>query len=364
MQFMKNSIWPAACTIIAVLAAPAPAAADDVFTVGSYPVEASAVNAVEAKKKALADGQTAAFRSLLKRLVPVTSYSRIESLKSFDAGAVLDGVSVQSERNSATDYIASLDFSFRGKDVRDLLRQYGIPFVDEAAPETVVVPLVRDTATGEARTDREWNTVWKSLDIKNTLTPIRIEELKPVIHVDTITMALAGDGSAKRILASEYQAQRVVLVIAEPDIPSRRVRNTVAGRDATGNISWKHSYRLSDGDLAYTLELAAVVTLGVLEGRWKAIKVQVDGGASATFAPAADVAIRAFFSGIDEWNAIRSRLLRIDAVNDVRVGSISPRSAEVWLKFPGGGAGLAPVLTAQGLSLQQVGGIWHLRSAY
>ena len=51
-------------------------AADNVFTVANYPVEAQAENAVAAKEKALAEGQQAAFRSLLKRLIPVTAYAR------------------------------------------------------------------------------------------------------------------------------------------------------------------------------------------------------------------------------------------------------------------------------------------------
>jgi Uncharacterized protein conserved in bacteria (DUF2066) len=335
----------------------------DVFTVGSYPVEATAVNAVEAKKAALADGQSAAFRSLLKRLVPVTSYSRLEALKAFSAATVLDGVSVRSERNSGTDYIATLDFSFRADDVRSLLRSNGVPFVDEAAPESVLVPLIRETSSGAVRSDLNWKQTWTSLDLKNTLTPLRIEALKPVIHVDTITMALSGDGSAERILASEYQADRVVLLIAEPDKAAGKIHLTAVGRDATGPISWKHSYRLVDGDVDYTLELAAVVTLGVLEGRWKAAKVEV-GGSGSGYSQASNVSIQAFFSSIDEWNAIRRRLLQTNNVEDVQIGSISPRSAEVWLKYPGGGVPLASILTAQGLSLQQVGQIWHLRAAY
>src|SRR5262249_15930006 len=52
-------------------------AEDAVFTVCNYPVEARADNAVAAKSKALSDGQQAAFRSLLKRLVPVNSYPRL-----------------------------------------------------------------------------------------------------------------------------------------------------------------------------------------------------------------------------------------------------------------------------------------------
>ena len=60
-------------------------AAEEVFTVANYPVEARADNAVTAKTKAMADGQQAALRSLLKRLVPVTAYQRLRQLPPFPA---------------------------------------------------------------------------------------------------------------------------------------------------------------------------------------------------------------------------------------------------------------------------------------
>ena len=50
---------------------------------------------------------------------------------------------MRSERNSSTDYIASLDFSFQAKAVRDLLRREGIPFTDEQAPALTVIPFWR-----------------------------------------------------------------------------------------------------------------------------------------------------------------------------------------------------------------------------
>ena len=55
-------------------------------------------------------------------------------LPAVKAGDLIEGVKVRSERNSSTDYIASLDFSFQSKAVRDLLRREGIPFIDEQAP--------------------------------------------------------------------------------------------------------------------------------------------------------------------------------------------------------------------------------------
>ena len=53
---------------------------DQPFTVSNYPVEARADNAVAAKERALLEGQQAALRSLLKRLVPVSAYPRVRRM--------------------------------------------------------------------------------------------------------------------------------------------------------------------------------------------------------------------------------------------------------------------------------------------
>ena len=155
----------------------AAAAAEAVFTVGNYPVEARADNAVAAKDRALSEGQQAAFRSLLRRLVPVTAFQRLKQLPAVRAGDLLEGVKVRAERNSATDYIASLDFSFQSKGVRDLLRREGIPFTDEQAPVVTLVP-VWLAAGGAAKADAAWTSVWSGLDLEHALTPGKLQPLK------------------------------------------------------------------------------------------------------------------------------------------------------------------------------------------
>ena len=112
-----------------------PAAAEDtkVFVIGNYPVEARAADAVKAKEHAIADGQQAAFRSLLKRIVPVTSYNRLKQIRATPAGPLIEGFSVRSERNSATQYIASYDFSFQPAAVQQLLDSDGFELVRQQA---------------------------------------------------------------------------------------------------------------------------------------------------------------------------------------------------------------------------------------
>jgi hypothetical protein len=352
---------------------PVTAANDEVFTVGNYPVDADAANAVAAKQKAMADGQQAAFRSLLKRLVPVTSFDRLKRLSQLKSSGFLEGVSVRSERNSPTRYIASLDFSFRADSVRTVLQQEGIPFVEDQARDIIIVPVVRnaDGSIDTGAAARAWTGSWKGLDLEHSLTPVSLQAAKAQIHVDTLKMAVEGRGGAERIVAGEYGSPYVILAIADADAATKRLNVTLSGIDAVGSFTLQRSYRVYDGDTAYAMELAAVVGLGVLEGRWKAHKLPAAGGSS--YAPAysastsADggeqVSMRAQFQSLSEWSEMRRQLLGLPGVADVRIEAESARGADLTLRFPGGAEELASALYARGLALENGADRLILRSA-
>lgn len=358
--------WLAAVVGAALVAAscmPAVAAspADSAFTIGNYPIDAVADSAVHAKERAIADGQQAAFRALLKRIVPVTAYPRLKRLAGVKSAEFADGFAVRSERNSSTRYIASLDFSFRAQGVRDLLHREGVPFVDAQAPKVTLVPVLRQ---GGQLTGGDWSEAWKGLDLEHTLTPLAIAPLKPEIHADTIKMLLDGEGGADRILADEYKSGLVVLAIAEVDASTAKLMVTYAGTDAVGPLVWKRGYRISDGDLAYTMELASVIGLGVIEGRWKAVQARAAGGFEALSGAGEPVTMQVEFQGLSQWNDIRRRILELPGVEAVEIAGITARSADVSLRYPGGGARLAETLAPQGMQLRNSGGIWVLRPTY
>lgn len=372
MTALSTHIRLALGVVIALTAGILPvssAPADRVYTIANYPVEATAKDAVAAKEKAHADGQQAALGALLKRLVPTTAYDSIDRLKSLRAANFIDGVAVRSESNSRTKYIASLDFSFQPDAIRDLLRREGVPFIEAQAPRMVLVPVTAEPdEKGGARyrpAGESWSQVWKGLDLDNTLTPLRIEALQPTIHDDTIVATLNGDDRAERILTGEYKADFVLLAVAEVDTAGKQLNVTLAGIDPAGFVSWKRGYRVSDGDVAYAMELAAVVTQGVLEGRWKVAKSEEAGqGNFAGSGGGADVHMAVEFSSLDEWNDLRRQILDTPGIDDVRIGAVSARSAEVSVRYPGGGAGLASAFARQGLTLSGGGGHWTLRSGY
>ena len=353
----------AACLIAAAATGAHAASGSDVFTIANYPVEARAKDAVMAKEQALADGQQAALRSLLRRLVPVTSYGRLKSMSSLKAADFLDGVSVRTERNSSTDYIATLDFSFQAAAVRTALNRSGIPFVDDQAPQTVVIPLARGKASAElSGGSGAWFESWSGLDLTHTLTPVKLENLKPGIGGDAVRAVIDAPAKLGQIFTAEYKTDRIILALAEPDAAGTKLIVTMAGADAAGPFSLKRSYKISGGDIAYTQELAAVVGLGILEGRWKAIKAGANGGVDT--ANGSGVLIVAEFASLSEWNEIRTRILDTDGAFDVSIGSVSARSAEVTLRHNGGVESLVQAFAAHGLTLDNVAGSWRVRSTF
>lgn len=357
--------------VLAAVAAASPATAapgEKAFTIASYPVDATAKDAVAAKEKAIAEGQQAAFRSLLKRLVPVTAYKSLEQLRTVKAADYVDGYAIRSEQNSGTRYIASLDFNFEPNSVRQLLQSQGVPFVDTQAEKVILVPVLRQAAgaDGKAPAGAEyvvasgpWSSVWGELGVGNSLAPLEVSALKPVVHSDTIASLMTGQGTGEEILTTEYGSETVVVAIAEVDKAGGRVNVTLAGRDGVAPLLWKRSYRITDNDVAYTMELAAVISLGVLEGRWKALKngefTGGDGGGSP------DILLDVQFNSMSEWNDLRGRILDLPAIDDVRVGNVSASSAQVMVKYPGGGRTLAGDLGRQGLQMQQSGAGWLVR---
>ena len=138
----------------------------------------------------------------------------------------------------------------------------------------------------------------------------------------------------------------MLLAFAEPDAVAGRLAVTLAGRDAVGGIALKRPYRIDARDPGYASELAAVIALRTLEGRWKAIKARssitssstsVRGGAGGD----ADLLIVVEFRGMSEWQDISRKLGATPGVEELEVAGLSARGARVTLRYAEGAEQLA-----------------------
>ena len=268
---------------------------------------------------------------------------------------------MRSERNSSTDYIASLDFSFQSKAVRDLLRREGIPFTDEQAPALTVVPLWRAAASAAPKGEAAWTNVWKGLDLEHALTPVKLQALKKEIAPDAVNALADGDGSAIRTLVAAYGSELVLLAVAEQDTAAKRLNVTLTGRDAVGAFMLKRAYRLDAGRSRLHQRACgrglARHPRGPLEGhqvarrRWR--RRQGRAGDS-------DLLIAVEFRGMSEWQDISRKLSATPGVEELEVAGLSARGARVTLRYAEGAERLADALAQQGLSLRNTGGNWVL----
>ncbi len=377
VQLQRPSRTALACLAvagtIALFAGPA-GAANKVYTVGNYPVEARAGDAVAAKSKAIAEGQKAAFRSLLKRIVPVTAYARLKKIANANVANLVDGTAVRSERNSSTEYIANLDFTFNADAVKTLLLRENIPLVDTQAAVTTVVPVWHVPAgaalpPGLANGAKTWGDAWRGLDTANAVAPVKIVAAKGDVLPETLQRLADGDRSMLRTFASSYGGDdQLVVAIATPDAATKRLNVMLIGTDAVEGVTWKHAYRIDPTDASYTVELASVVSLKVLEGRYKAVSMlragYGGGGAPAPGPLSADPSgshqFNVEFNNMAEWQAISRKLSGTPGIQDLDVAGLSNRGARVILRYPGSMAALADALSRQGLSLRNNGQSWTL----
>jgi hypothetical protein len=410
--------------VLIVAPGTAAAAQANVYKVAKYPVQAQAEDAVTAKAQALADAQQGAFRSLMKRLVPVTAYKRLPKMPLARVQDMIAGFSVRSERNSSTEYLASYDFEFQPRAVREMLRSSGLLYVEDIAPPTVLVaaygaspqvgsevapagaksakaPSVASASSlpahlTAARAAPQWTKAWADLDTDNALAPLRLAKTGEQASEDSIRRALGGDWTALRALAgNDTNSERTVLAYAEPSADGRKLQVTLIGRDALGWLSVTRTYPILDADVGYATELAAVVGLGILEGRWKALKSRsattgtisadgVDGWNTTTDkdergvgsstsgvsvsqpSPGAwtsdDIEFVVEFRGLSQWQQIRRRLNETPGVEDMEISQMSARTANVKLRYPGGPERLAGDLSAQGMQLSNQGDQWILQA--
>jgi hypothetical protein len=153
----------------------------------------------------------------------------------------------------------------------------------------------------------------------------------------------------------------VIVAVAEQDAAAKRLNVTLTGRDAVGAFMLRRAYRLDAADPGYASELAAVVSLGIIEGRWKATKSVGGAGRVAKDASgASDLLIAVEFRGMSEWQDISRKLSAMPGVEELEVAGLSARGARVTLRYAEGAERLADALAEQGLILRNTGGNWVL----
>ena len=346
-----------------------------VYTVAKVKIDARADNAVIAKQLALKKGPLLALKLVFKKMATFRAYDRLSTLTSADADSVIDGYSVRSERNSSTRYIALLDYNFSRKKLQALFVKKGVPFIDRRSKKQVLMPVFRvaDEKVLGKKNGKNWWRAWRTIDLKHALTDTRLYKAKQADH-DIWQKIVDGDVQQYALLSDQYATSKLILVDAHLNDLKDRLALRIFGKDHVGTIDYTQEIPLSNGADRSDYETVAKIAFGILEGRWR--EPQISGDVVAVLTTSLDqdeaasskrlihetIFLRVAFRGLRNWQQIKKRLQRIPGVQKMQINSLSPRGADVRLKYPGGINRLQSQLSVYNFAVDQQGGESVLRS--
>jgi hypothetical protein len=351
-------------------------AVDSLYEVAKISVDVTAKDAVAARDEGMAEAQMRAVKIVLQRLLPLSAQDQIPEFAPEDIEGLVNGVSIRSEQNSTTRYIATLDVSVSEPGIKKLLQDQAIPYSESRAPSISILPLVIAGGNVKSEGGEGWRQAFEQLDLAHSATPATILRPRPGLSLDTVKAVLAGDAQALASMQADYGYGPLVLAVGEAAKGEFVTR--LAGTDSVGVINFGRSDKLS-ADAQTIAREAAATAFGIIENRWKVsqapeasptdVKYEEGAGASAAEQGAApkgevprNVVAQVEFSSLKDWQDIRGRLMNVAGIEALEVNTLSARGASVTFDYAGSLGHLQEVLGQNGFEFGDREGTFVLRS--
>jgi hypothetical protein len=365
-----------AATLTGLICGPA-RAADSLYTVAKISVDVTAKDAVAAREMGMAEAEQRAVMTVLKRIVPTSAYSSLPEISKDDIETLVNGVSIRSEQNSTTRYLAVLDISLNEQALQQFLQDQNISFSEARAPSISILPLMLDGGSVKSEGAEGWREAWEDLDLSHSVTPATILRPRPDLDAGTVKAVLAGNPPALASMQEDYNYGQLFIAVGELDHGQFVTR--LAGTDAVGPITFEQSDKLT-GDAKTAARNAAGIAFGVLENRWKMSQegeapasevkheegsgtgAETEGKSNEPAEVPRNVVAEVEFSGLKDWQDIRGRLMNIAGIQGLEVNSLSARAASITFDYAGSLGKLQTELGQNGFELGEKDGNFVLRS--
>ena len=348
-------------------------ATDSLYAVAKISIDISAKDAVAARATGMAEAEQRAVKTVLKRLVPLSAFAQLPELGQDDIEAMVDGVSIRSEKNSTTRYLGLLDVSVNAAAVKQLLQSQGVAYSEARAPSISILPLVIAGGSVKDEGPEGWWQAWEELDLTHSVTPATVLKPRPTLEAETVKAVLAGDAEALASMQGDYGDGPLILAVGEA-VEGGKFVTRLAGADSVGAINYGRTDKLSGVDAKRAARDAAATAFAILENRWKetqsgeapTTEVKYEGGNETKPAGGAEVPRNVVamveFTGLKDWQDIRGRLMNVAGIQALEVNSLSARTASITFDFAGSLDRLQAALGQNGFLLDERDGNFVLRS--
>ena len=319
-------------------------------------VDATADSAAAARTLARTDGQRRALSEVVGHLTGSTDDGKLPKLDDKAITDMVDSFEVANEKMSTVRYLADYTFHFRASRIRQLLRNAGIAFSENAGKPMVVVPVYRDGDKTVLWDDpNPWREAWAQLPAGSGPTKLSL----PLGGVGDLTaieadQASSGDAPALTDIAQRNGGEDALVALAT----ARRQDGRLAGLD----VSLKR-YRLGQLADSRTKSIDANPGEGEAEFMKRAVATvaaDIEHGTPRNSNKEASLAATVPIGSLGDWVEMRQRLAAVPAIRKIDLLSLSRQQAKIEIKYVGNPDQLKSSLAEADLDLDGADPDWRL----
>jgi len=335
-------------------------ASDPIFTVENVKVDVTAENAIAAREKAFEQAQVKAFEELTTRMIPDADVATTQTPAPKIISTMINDFELTNEQLSAVRYVGTYTFRFRDREVRRYFAKKGTAVSSVSSKKLLVLPFYNRAGRNILWTPGNfWMQAWNRVPNLAGVVPLEV----PIGDIGDVRdigdgEALTYDPNSLGNLLKRYGAQEAVIAIATPDEELTKIIDPLAIAKGSVTIEIFRTDRrapelvqqvsaTADGVLTRQQLYDRGVTLvrSALQKDWKA----------RTAIPAApttrSIRLVAQINSLDDWIGIQSQLKRMSTLDNVVLKSLTPRQANIELRYKGDMKRLNLTLAQSGMEI-------------
>lgn len=330
-----------------LVAAPAVAQDNSLYTVSNVHVDANGASSTEALNTAIAQGRGKAFQIVFRRLTRQTDWGRQPALDLPGLLRISRGYNIANERRSTTRYVADVTYMFNPDAVARLLRGAQIAFSQVQARRILVIPMSPGVSHGP------WSQALMAPAFRDSLVPFTVLGPEDDASLAGLNFDAAGWNDVSSVAGKNRVAEvglvQAVYANGKMTVNIRRLGMSEPPAKASVEVPVLQT-------VGTTYPAAAQAAVRAIEDLWKtrsAIDISQRGKLTA------DVRI----ASLAQWGEIQTALGQVSNVTSVTVTAMSVNYARINLGYQGGLEQLREAVGGAGLLLTKNGGQWMLARA-
>ena len=323
-----------------------------VFVIENVAVDETSSTALKAREKALEIGQKRAWKKLLERMTFPETVKKVADIPYSELRSLIRGYEVMRERTSTVRYLADLNVTFNGNEVRQFFLNNNIDYAETPSAPVLVVPLlIRQGAASLWETPNPWRDAWQNLPEQRGLVDIRVPvgDLADIRDIAAI-QALRGDQKKLKKIAKRYNAKTIVVAKAfkrfgiKDNLPILEIIITKIRTDQIEETIIDTIKGEIGDDLLDLLGVGVTRVVNSIVGSWKKEN-------AVTTGLLLRVPVFVPIKGLNNWLGITSQLDEIGILKRTNLRRLSKREALIDLWVTGNITLLKNALGSKNLSL-------------